>query len=134
MRGTAEPCSRPRSPAATATTPPSSLDCFLATPDGDPGYRLSATFGPYAKSYREAGDSSEIHGDAGFDKEESYARATARCPGSSQRALFTLWSVLDSANQETITHPSPEFERAALAAFAKKPADQRGCADLRLPH
>ncbi|MGY1440108.1 hypothetical protein [Streptomyces reniochalinae] len=112
------------------------LDCFLSTSEGKPGYRLSATFGPYAKSYQQAAGSSPIHGEFGFDKEEhSYAWATADCPGSPQRALFTAWSVLnDRTNKPTVANPSPAFVRNALAAYAKTTADARGCTDLQLPH
>ncbi|MEC4019179.1 hypothetical protein [Streptomyces sp. H27-D2] len=109
-------------------------DCFLTTPDGEPGYGLSATYGAYAKIFREAGGPSNVHGKSGFPEKRNYAWATARCPGSTERALFTLWQVYDTAREETpVKKRSHKFELSALKAFAKHSTQQHGCSDLQLP-
>ncbi|WP_030894452.1 hypothetical protein [Streptomyces sp. NRRL F-5053] len=110
-------------------------DCFLATDDNKPGVRLSFISGAYAPSYAKADSLSKIRGASGIDEEEnSYAWATAVCPGSSERSLFTTWSVQDSHTKNSAaTDPPPDFLHDALTAFAKRTAQDRGCTDLRLP-
>lgn len=108
-------------------------DCFLATPDDKPGYGLAATYGPYAKSLKESGPA-DLRKDAGFSKDGNHAWATAQCPGSSERAVFTLWRVLDTDNDAyPVKKPSRGFEKAALTAFAKQSAQQYGCVGVELP-
>ncbi|MFF3321453.1 hypothetical protein [Streptomyces sp. NPDC002889] len=108
-------------------------DCFLATPGGEPGYRLSAAYGPLAKAFRELAPP-RLRGEAGAGEGTSYAWATARCPGSAERAVFTLWRVHDpQKNSFAVKKGSASFESAALKAFAGQSAAAQGCSDLRLP-
>ncbi|MGW7412043.1 hypothetical protein [Streptomyces sp. NPDC054863] len=96
--------------------------CTLLTSKHLLGYELAATFGPYVKSFRMTSAKPQIQQDSGAQGD--YAWATARCPGSPERALFTLKHGRRSA---------PAFESAALKAFATDAAQQHGCTDLRLP-
>ncbi|WP_328397355.1 hypothetical protein OHS70_14195 [Streptomyces sp. NBC_00390] len=108
-------------------------DCFLATPGGEPGYRLSAAYGPLAKAFR-ALTPTRLRGQAGAVEGTNHAWATARCPGSAERAVFTLWRVHDpQKNSFAVKKRSASFEAAALKAFAGQSARAQGCSDLRLP-
>ncbi|MEU8892274.1 hypothetical protein [Streptomyces sp. NPDC048442] len=97
--------------------------CTLLTSKHLLGYDLAAVFGPYAKSHRLTSTAKpQIQQDSGAQGD--YTWATARCPGSPERALFTL---------KHRGKPAPAFESAALKAFATDAAKQHGCTDLRLP-
>ncbi|MEU2154377.1 hypothetical protein ABZ532_05025 [Streptomyces sp. NPDC019396] len=119
-----ESASQPQAPLA---------DCFLATPDGRPGYGMSAVYGPYAKSLKMSGPA-DLRRTAGFSEDGNHAWATAQCPGSSERALFTLWRIFDTDDDAyPVRKPARDFEKNALTAFAEQSARQHGCSDLRLP-
>ncbi|WP_030894447.1 hypothetical protein [Streptomyces sp. NRRL F-5053] len=110
------------------------MDCFLGTREGKPALRLSTTLGPYTKGYMATRKTSLIRNGAGVDEEDPYAWATAACPGSSHRSLFTAWSVRDDSTKRLVLDGLPsDFLRTALNAYAKKTAHDRGCTDLRLP-
>ncbi len=107
--------------------------CQLGDGDTKDGYRLEASFGPYAQWERaEAWDDEVLAkpaggsgGGGGQDVWELFW-ASAECPSDGSRALFQIL-----AHNGTTKNPS--FARAALAAFAKRAVDQRDCTDLRLP-
>ncbi|MFI0975624.1 hypothetical protein ACH4SP_01200 [Streptomyces sp. NPDC021093] len=98
-------------------------ECTLLTSKHQLGYELAATFGPYAKAFRNTSTANPQFQQY-FGAQNDYASATARCPGSPERALFTL---------RHRGKPDPAFEAAALKAFATDAAKQHGCTDLRLP-
>ncbi|MGW7520354.1 hypothetical protein ACWGJ2_32715 [Streptomyces sp. NPDC054796] len=119
--------------AATTGKAPAE-DCYLAENGsaGSPGYRVSALYGPYARILRTS-DGSAVSEDAGTTEKNHLAWASAKCEGSSERALFVLWGIRATGGGTVAEHPSPAFEKDALTAFAKRSAKAHGCSDLRLP-
>ncbi|MFF3289259.1 hypothetical protein [Streptomyces sp. NPDC003023] len=85
-------------------------------------FQVNAHFGPLARAQH---PDPETTRKAGGD--EDYIWATAKCPGTSGRALFTI------AATEYAHDDAEQFLRAALAAFADRSAKQHGCTDLALP-
>ncbi|MGW0699535.1 hypothetical protein ACWD0A_09420 [Streptomyces sp. NPDC002867] len=86
-------------------------------------FQISAFFGPFAQAQYPDYESTRDAGRSGND----FAWATAKCPGTSARALFTISSA-PYAHEEV-----PGFARSALTAFAERSAKQHGCTDLKLP-
>ncbi|MFF1692048.1 hypothetical protein ACFVXC_00195 [Streptomyces sp. NPDC058257] len=102
--------------------------CSLDGEDTDDGYRLEASFGPYA--LRERGESLHTELTAkpagGGAEVKEFFWASADCPGDGPRALFQI-------TPQSATSDNPSFARAALAAFAKRAAERRDCTGLQLP-
>lgn len=102
--------------------------CLLDEADTDDGYRLEASFGPFAQ--RERNDS--LHSDltekpaGGGGETGEFFWASAACPGDGPRALFQI-------SPQSGTSDDPSFARAALVAFAKRAAERHDCTDLQLP-
>ncbi|MEV5551773.1 hypothetical protein AB0L35_37550 [Streptomyces sp. NPDC052309] len=82
-------------------------------------YGLEAAFGPYAQRLRAPSGARSGLG-------HSHALATASCPGSTVRAVFTISASVYAA-------PTKDFLRSALRAFAERSAERHGCTDLTLP-
>ncbi|WP_030795323.1 hypothetical protein [Streptomyces sp. NRRL S-920] len=101
---------------------------MLDDEDTDDGYRLKASFGPYALRERGASLHSGLNAEpAGSGEEtEEFFWASADCPGDGPRALFQI-------SPQSATSDNPPFAHAALAAFAERAAERRNCTDLRLP-
>ncbi|MGC5565633.1 hypothetical protein ACPYPG_22715 [Streptomyces sp. FR-108] len=97
---------------------------------GDPRYRLYGLFGPFAQRLRSASDEKkrgqQYNRTAGSDSFGVWA--TAKCPGFSARALFTLdgRAAIKTAAQR---HLAEEL----LTGFARASAERHDCTDLRLP-
>ncbi|MEU1277276.1 hypothetical protein [Streptomyces sp. NPDC005805] len=112
----------------TKTTGASPLErCVLgATPgDGRDLYRLTASFGPFAQRLRtDPPRPGSLNADSG--RTGDVAWATAACPGTSVRAVFSI-------DPQQSAAPAPGFLRSALKGFAERAAKARGCTDLRLP-
>lgn len=92
-------------------------------------YYFQANYGPYAQRLRttlRGGRSSGYgkEGDSGSSSTDAWA--TARCPGHTARALFTVDATEYAA-------PTESFLTAALRAFAGHTVQRHGCTDLRLP-
>jgi hypothetical protein len=134
--------------------------CFLGHQNGARTYRLDAHYGPSAQAAR--ADYAGLYGSdpsltgltpdtapAGrlpFDQAGLWA--SARCPGTSQRALYEI-SLIDIDSEEIGLDEREDDEEItwwnegwaeegrmapeALAAFAQQSADRHGCTDLRLP-
>ncbi|MFC6061530.1 hypothetical protein [Streptomyces ochraceiscleroticus] len=122
-----------RETAATRNAPVE--DCFVGTADdpGTPSYRALALFGPYPRMVRDAGDTTAF-GNVGKSGKNHTAWATAKCPGSSDRALFTLGQIASANTSAGKRHYLPaQTEVDVLTAFAKDSADRHGCTDVRLP-
>ncbi|MFH8468765.1 hypothetical protein [Streptomyces sp. NPDC017991] len=112
--------------------------CLLGAseaPDGVGGearYRLYGSFGPFAQRLRSASDEEkygqQYNRTAGSDSYGVWA--SAKCPGFSARALFTLDSdvrnSLDTAAQR-------DLAENLLTGFAQASAKRHHCTDLRLP-
>ncbi|MCR3740731.1 hypothetical protein BS35_003290 [Actinomadura glauciflava] len=95
-------------------------------------YHFHANFGPYAQRLRtiryDGGYGSDGYGtkaESGLHAADAWA--TARCPGSTARALFV-------AHATEYAAPTKSFLKASLRAFAERAAKRHGCTDLRLPH
>ncbi|WP_030211500.1 hypothetical protein [Streptomyces bikiniensis] len=95
-------------------------------------YSFSARFGPYALAARREGDFRDTAGGVGARGGTLWA--SARCPGDTERALFT-----GSVPPEAFTAWFPDekggetFGLPAFHEFAKRSAERHGCTDLRLP-
>ncbi|MGW0538025.1 hypothetical protein [Streptomyces sp. NPDC003032] len=102
--------------------------CFLDDTETDDGYRLEASFGPYALRERNdslhSGLNAKLAGSGG--KTEEFFWASADCPGDGPRALFQI-------SPKSATSDNPSFAHAALAAFAERAAERHNCTDLQLP-
>ncbi|MBZ4014788.1 hypothetical protein CCS38_03300 [Streptomyces purpurogeneiscleroticus] len=102
-------------------------DCVLASPDGKrPGYRLSAYYGSYARSFAEIPEVKSVLRDAEYRSKSAPPVAHAQCPGSPERALYTVSEIV-SGGSSPVKHPDRAFETDALTAFAKQSAKQHGC-------
>jgi len=110
-------------------------DCVLATSDGQrPGYRISSYYGSYADSFAKSPAMKHARGERGFDKKGTLAWATARCPGTDVRALYTFSGIYDpSGGDIPVRHRARSFEFDALKAYAAASARRHGCTDLRTP-
>ncbi|GGW59378.1 hypothetical protein [Streptomyces xantholiticus] len=86
-------------------------------------FQVRAYFGPFAQAQYPDDESTRDAGRHG----QRFSWATARCPGTSARALFTI-STTEYAHEDV-----GDFARSALTAFAKRSAAQHGCTDLELP-
>ncbi|NWF27866.1 hypothetical protein HW130_16605 [Streptomyces sp. PKU-EA00015] len=84
---------------------------------------VRAFFGPFAQAQYPDYESTRDAGRSG----NNFSWATAKCPGTSARALFTV-----SATQYT-DEEVEDFARSALTEFAERSAKQHGCTDLKLP-
>ncbi|MFE2498466.1 hypothetical protein ACFXKS_30485 [Streptomyces scopuliridis] len=101
----------------------------------DARYEFTARFGPYASSAR-ADSRSEILSEpreaAGANARGQWA--SARCPGDTERALFTGSVPVEAA---TVWLPGEKGEETfglpAFREFAERSAKRHGCTDLRLP-
>ncbi|MEV2255265.1 hypothetical protein AB0I94_32660 [Streptomyces sp. NPDC050147] len=93
----------------------------------DDGYRLEASFGPYALRERNDSLHSRLNAKpAGSGEEtEEFFWASAGCPGDGPRALFQI-------SPQSATSGNPSFARAASAACAQRAAERHDCADLQL--
>jgi hypothetical protein len=86
---------------------------------------LDASFGPYAQRVRTvAADPDSMNGNAGI--KDGRAWATAACPGTSVRALFSINATVCSVRTKSILLSS-------LDAFAERSAVRHGCTGLKLP-
>ncbi|MFJ7124869.1 hypothetical protein [Streptomyces sp. NPDC098101] len=98
----------------------------------DGRYSFTARFGPYALTGRREGRVRDVTGEAGARGGTLWA--TARCPGDTERALFTGYTPPEAA---TVWLPGEKGEETfglpAFHAFAKRSADRHDCTDLRLP-
>lgn len=102
-------------------------DCVLASPDGKrPGYRLSAYYGSYARSFAGVPEVESVLKDAEYRSENAPPVTHAQCPGSPERALYTVSEIV-SGGSSPVKKPSRAFETDALTAFAKQSAKQHGC-------
>ncbi|MEU6114976.1 hypothetical protein ABZ840_10675 [Streptomyces sp. NPDC047117] len=102
-------------------------DCVLASPDGKrPGYRLSAYYGSYARSFAEIPEVKSVLKDAEYRSKSAPPVAHAQCPNSPERALYTVSEIV-SGGSSPVKNPSRAFETEALTAFAKQSAKQHGC-------
>lgn len=88
-------------------------------------YRLDAWFGPYAQRMRTPSDDPNgWNGDAGV--EDDAAWATASCPGTEARALFSIEAT-------EYAGPTRSILLSSLRAFAERSSAQHECTDLKLP-
>ncbi|MGW8886372.1 hypothetical protein [Streptomyces sp. NPDC055749] len=98
----------------------------------DARYVFSARFGPYALRARD-GDSRRDNGSQAGARDGTMW-ASARCPGDSERALFTGYTPAEAA---TVWLPGDKgketFGLPAFRKFAERSATRHGCTDLRLP-
>ncbi|MER6999490.1 hypothetical protein [Streptomyces sp. NPDC000410] len=98
----------------------------------DDRYTFSARFGPSAPRKRDQDMSHDIRENAGADGNALWA--SARCPGDTERALFTGYVPPEAA---TVWLPGEKgketFGLPAFREFAERSAKRHGCTDLRLP-
>ncbi|KUL42866.1 hypothetical protein ADL12_08815 [Streptomyces regalis] len=88
-------------------------------------YRLDAWFGPYAQRMRTPSDDPDgWNGNAGT--EDDTAWATASCPRTEVRALFSIEAT-------EYAPPTKSVLLSSLRAFAERSAARHGCTDLKLP-
>ncbi|MFF8845814.1 hypothetical protein ACF08N_24365 [Streptomyces sp. NPDC015127] len=85
-------------------------------------FQVRAFFGPFAQAQYPEYESTRDAGRFG-----DFFWATAKCPGTSARALFTI------STTEYVHEDVEDFARSALTAFAERSAKQHGCTDLQLP-
>ncbi|MGW7465786.1 hypothetical protein ACWGJT_14030 [Streptomyces xantholiticus] len=85
-------------------------------------FYVRAFFGPFAQAQHPDHESARDAGRYG-----DFLWATAKCPGTSARAVFTI-STTDYVHEDV-----EDFARAALTGFAQRSAAQHGCTDLDLP-
>ncbi|MFD7816012.1 hypothetical protein ACFV6E_24265 [Streptomyces sp. NPDC059785] len=85
-------------------------------------YRFSAKYGTQALAARlqDRGWS----GGSGTERDDPL-RASAKCPGDRERALFTAFAQDETAKAE-------QLAATTLKTFARLAADRRGCTDLRI--
>ncbi|GGT20898.1 hypothetical protein GCM10010271_25090 [Streptomyces kurssanovii] len=86
-------------------------------------FQARAYFGPFAQAWYPGGQPGQDGGRHGSD----FLWATAECPGTSARAVFTI------STTAYVHEDVEDFARAALKGFAERSAGQRGCTDLKLP-
>jgi hypothetical protein len=88
-------------------------------------YYLDASFGPYAQRLRTASyDPDGLNGNAGIGKKRAWA--TASCPGTAVRALFSIEATVYSLRTKSVL-------LSTLSAFAERSAARHGCTDVKLP-
>ncbi|MEU0842384.1 hypothetical protein ABZ370_23310 [Streptomyces sp. NPDC005962] len=105
--------------------------CALGARDGAPRYRLDAYYGPYAEDARAQYTRYGGEGVTPADKPagrlgRSAYWAGADCPDGARRALYLIRA--DDADGDARARPDLGYERAALAAFAARSAEDHGCA------
>ncbi|GHA54771.1 hypothetical protein GCM10010372_63500 [Streptomyces tauricus] len=97
---------------------------------GEPRYRLYGSFGPFAQRLRSASDEEkdgqQYSRTAGSDSFGVWA--SAKCPGFSARALFTL-----DGTESIDTVVRRNLAEDLLTGFARASAERHHCTDLRLP-
>ncbi|MFC9243790.1 hypothetical protein ACFT7S_06980 [Streptomyces sp. NPDC057136] len=98
----------------------------------DARYVFAAHFGPYALRARGGDSTYDTHEQAGTH--DGTLWASARCPGDSERALFSGYVPPEAA---TVWLPGEKgretFGLPAFREFAERSAARHGCTDLRLP-
>ncbi|WP_411074555.1 hypothetical protein [Streptomyces sp. cmx-4-7] len=95
-------------------------------------YSFSARFGPYALTARREGGSRAVTGEAGARGGTLWA--SARCPGDTERALFTGYTPPEATTAWFPGEKGGEtFGLPAFREFAERSAERHGCTDLRLP-
>ncbi|MFJ9814015.1 hypothetical protein ACIRU3_01845 [Streptomyces sp. NPDC101151] len=125
LRGTAaEESSPPEIMEYPADTEAPQTNCYLVTKAQKPGYGLYAYYGAAAKDFESV---------AFAHSDNDYAWATAKCPQSTQEAVFALYRLYDrDTDSYPVPHFSASFAESALKAFAGHEAKQRGCTDVRI--
>lgn len=109
-------------------------DCVLTGRDGKiPLYRISAYYGPYAKSFSKNTDMSTVDSEAGMTNEGALTWGTAQCPGTAERAIYTFSLLYDGGSDAQPENPPRSFKIDALTAFAKKSAQEHGCVAPHMP-
>lgn len=100
-------------------------DCVLGETKASAAklFHIQAFFGPFAQAQYPNYETTDSAGRHGTD----FFWATAQCPSTSARALFTISAT------EYAPDGMAEFKRKALAAFAERSAAQHKCTDLKLP-
>ncbi|MEU7108178.1 hypothetical protein ABZ951_24510 [Streptomyces sp. NPDC046215] len=120
------------SDAPTDPTTPAE-DCYLNNAKGYPLYRLTALYGGLAEKGRAESTWSDPAADAEFQERSHRGFGTAQC-GDGKSAYYSLTAPYTSLEEgRTVKNPDPQFERAALKAFAEQSAKTHGCHGLRLP-
>ncbi|MCF3104585.1 hypothetical protein IPZ58_23765 [Streptomyces roseoverticillatus] len=108
--------------------------CYLNDARGHQLYRLTASYGSLAENVRREAREFDVTGDSGFDEKIHRGYGSAQCGDSPKRSFYTLKPIMVSlAEGLAVKNPDPQFERAALKAFAEQSAKAHGCRDLKLP-
>ncbi|MFF7729582.1 hypothetical protein [Streptomyces sp. NPDC008001] len=108
--------------------------CYLNDAHGYQLYRLTASYGSLAENVRRAAREFDVTDDSGFDEKAHRGYGSAQCADSSTRSFYTLKPIMVGPGKGlTVKNPDPQFERAALKAFAEHSAKTHGCHDLKLP-
>ncbi|MFK0022524.1 hypothetical protein [Streptomyces sp. NPDC090798] len=116
-----------------ADTQAPQVNCYLVTPANKPGYGLYAYYGAAAKDFLASEGRNLKEGYGPTHKDNDYSWATAKCPQSTQPAVFVLYRLYDrDTDTYPVRHYSAQFAAAAVKAFADHDAKQRGCTDVRM--
>ncbi|WP_266700844.1 hypothetical protein [Streptomyces sp. NBC_01571] len=109
------------------------VNCYLVTPAKKPGYGLYAYYGAAAKDFLASEGRNLKEGYGPTHKDNDYAWATAKCPQSTQPAVFVLYHLYDrDTGTYPVRHYSARFAASAVTAFADHEAKQRGCTDVQM--
>ncbi|MFH9961574.1 hypothetical protein ACH4PR_09350 [Streptomyces mirabilis] len=139
-------CTALREPASTAAesgtplimeypadTQAPQVNCYLVTPAKKPGYGLYAYYGAVAKDFLASEGRNLKEGYGPTHKDNDYSWATAKCPQSTQPAVFVLYRLYDrDTDTYPVRHYSAQFAASAVKAFADHEAKQRGCTDVQM--
>ncbi|MEU8549633.1 hypothetical protein AB0C81_22030 [Streptomyces roseoverticillatus] len=108
--------------------------CYLNDARGRQLYRMTASYGSLAENVRRESGEFDVTDDSGFDEKAHRGYGSAQCGDSPKRSFYTLKPIMVSlAEGLAVKNPDPQFERAALKAFAEQSAKTHGCRDLKLP-
>jgi hypothetical protein len=116
-----------------ADTQAPQLNCYLVTPANKPGYGLYAYYGAAAKDFLASEGRNLKEGYGPTRKDNDYSWATAKCPQSTQPAVFVLYRLYDrDTDTYPVRHYSAQFAASTVKAFADHEAKQRGCTDVQM--
>ncbi|MEU7316497.1 hypothetical protein [Streptomyces sp. NPDC007083] len=127
-----------------ATAPLEQCVLGRTAPLATPAYELRAHYGPYAEEVRAQSRADSIHSDeknpanadAGRRHWVSGFWASASCPETSERALYTIQRSGPSGNDPPRgkeQRKAETYEKSALKAFAERSAKRHGCTPPVLP-
>ena len=108
-------------------------NCYLVTQDEKPGYGLYAYYGAAARDFLASEGRNLTDGYGPTHNDQDYAWATAKCPQSTEHAVFVLYHLYDrDTDTYPVRHYSASFAASALKLFAEHEAKRRGCSDVRM--